>query len=130
MVRLAYERLGRRARILTADLAEPFATDASVDLVVASLVMRYLADWATPLAEFHRILEPGGAVVFSTHHPATDSQLHSRDDYFAVKQVTETWLKDGQPFNVTFWRRPLTAVTAAISSAGFVIDRLGASAAS
>ena len=126
MVRLARERLGRRARILTADLAEPlaFAADASVDMIVASLVMHYLADWTTPLAEFHRILDPGGAVVFSTHHPAMDWQLHSSDDYFAVKQVTETWLKDGQPFNVTFSRRPLTAITAAISSAGFVIDQL------
>ena len=37
-----------------------------------------------------------------------------------------TWrnLWGGQPYEVTFWRRPLTAITAAISSAGFVIDRL------
>jgi SAM-dependent methyltransferase len=126
MVRLAGERVGDRARILTADLAEPltFMADASVDLVVASLVLHYLADWIAPLAEFHRVLAPGGAVVFSTHHPAMDWQLHSRDDYFAIKQVTETWHKDGQPFDVTFWRRPLTAMAAAINSADFVIDRL------
>lgn len=126
MVRLAGERLGNRARVLTADLAEPltFAADASIDLVVASLVLHYLADWTTPLAEFHRVLAPGGAVVLSTHHPAMDWQLHSRDDYFATIQVTETWHKGGQPFDVTFWRRPLTAITTAISDAGFVIDRL------
>jgi hypothetical protein len=54
-----------------------------------------------------------------------DWQQHSRDDYFTkVMQVTETWHKGGQPYEVTFWRRPLTAITAAISSAGFVIDRL------
>jgi ubiquinone/menaquinone biosynthesis C-methylase UbiE len=126
MVRLAGQRVGDRAQILTADLAEPltFLADASVDLIVASLVLHYLADWTAPLAEFHRVLTPGGAVVFSTHHPAMDWQLHSPDDYFAVEQVTETWQKGGQPFEVTFWRRPLTAMTAAISSAGFVIDRL------
>jgi ubiquinone/menaquinone biosynthesis C-methylase UbiE len=126
MVRLARQRVGDRAQILTADLAEPlaFLPDASADLIVASLVLHYLADWTAPLAEFHRVLTPGGAVVFSTHHPAMDWQLHSSDDYFAVKQVTETWHKGGQPFDVTFWRRPLTAMTAAISSAGFVIDRL------
>ena len=126
MVRLAGQRVGDRAQILTADLAEPltFLADASVDLIVASLVLHYLADWTAPLAEFHRVLTPGGAVVFSTHHPAMDWQLHSPDDYFAVEQVTETWHKGGQPFEVTFWRRPLTAMTAAISSAGFVIDRL------
>jgi SAM-dependent methyltransferase len=126
MVRLARDRVGGRARIVLADLSEPlrFAADASVDLVVASLVLHYLADWAGPLAEFHRVLAPGGAVVFSTHHPAMDWQLHSPADYFAVKQVTETWTKDGASFDVTFWRRPLSAITEAISRAGFVIDEL------
>jgi len=126
MVRLARERLGGRARILAADLAQPltFAAGASIDLVVASLVLHYLEDWRAPLAEFHRVLAAGGAVVFSTHHPAMDWQLHSPDDYFAIKQVTETWHKGGQPFEVTFWRRPLAAMTAAINSAGFVIDQL------
>jgi SAM-dependent methyltransferase len=126
MTRLTRERIGRRARIVTADLAEPLAAvaDASIDLVVASLVMHYLADWAVPLAEFHRVLADDGAVVFSTHHPAMDWQLHSPDDYFAIRQVTETWHKGGRPFSVTFWRRPLTAITAAISDAGFIIDRI------
>ncbi len=126
MIRLASERLGDRARLLTADLSDSltFAADASVDLVVASLVLHYLADWTAPLAEFHRVLAPGGTVVFSTHHPAMDWQLHSPEDYFAIMQVTETWHKGGQPFDVTFWRRPLTAMTAAITSAGFVIDQL------
>jgi SAM-dependent methyltransferase len=126
MVGLARERVGERARILTADLAEPLAMagDASVDIVVASLVLHYLADWTSPLAEFHRVLAHDGAVVFSTHHPAMDWQLHSPEDYFAVKRITETWRKGGRSFPVTFWRRPLTAMTAAISDAGFVIDRL------
>jgi SAM-dependent methyltransferase len=120
------ERVGGRARVLTADLAAPldFAADQSADLVVASLVLHYLADWTAPLAEFHRVLAPDGAVVFSTHHPSMDWRLHSPDNYFAMLQVTETWEKSGQPFEVTFWRRPLTAMTAAISDAGFVIDRL------
>lgn len=126
MVRLARGRVGDRARIVVGDLSEPlrFAADASVDLVVASLVLHYLADWAGPLAEFHRVLAPRGAVVFSTHHPAMDWQLHSPEDYFAVKQLTEAWTRDGESFDVTFWRRPLTAMTQAISGAGFVIDQL------
>lgn len=125
MVRLARERLGDRASVLIADLAEPlpFAA-ASFDMVVASLVLHYLADWRAPLAEFRRVLAHDGTVTFSTHHPAMDWQLHSPDNYFAVIQVTETWRKSGQPFEVTFWRRPLTAITAAISEAGFVIDQL------
>jgi SAM-dependent methyltransferase len=125
MARLASERVGDRANVLTADLAEalPFA-DASFDLVVASLVLHYLADWNAPLAEFRRVLAQGGTVTFSTHHPAADWQLHSPDNYFATIQVTETWHMSGQPFDVTFWRRPLTSITAAIMAAGFVIDQL------
>jgi ubiquinone/menaquinone biosynthesis C-methylase UbiE len=125
MARLAQKRVAQRAHVLTADLSEELPVpDASVDLVVASLVLHYLADWTLPLAEFHRVLAQDGAVVFSTHHPTMDWQLHSPDDYFAIKQVTETWLKDGRPFSVTFWRRPLTAIAEAISDAGFLIERI------
>jgi hypothetical protein len=35
--------------------------------------------------------------------------------------VSEVWVK---PHTVTFWRRPLTAATDAVSEAGFLIDRL------
>jgi SAM-dependent methyltransferase len=126
MVRLARERVGRGAKILEADLAQPltFAADRSMDLVVASLVLHYVKDWAPVLDEFHRVLADDGAVVFSTHHPAMDWQLHSPGDYFAVKQVTETWEKGGRPYEVTFWRRPLRAITAAIAGSGFLIERL------
>ena len=126
MIRLARRRVGDRARILEADLAEPlsFAADASMDLIVASLVLHYVADWTAVFGEFHRILATGGVVVFSTHHPAMDWQMHSRDDYFAVKQVTEVWDTGGKPFEVTFWRRPLRTMTQSITNAGFVIDQL------
>jgi len=126
MVQLAKDRVGERATILHADLAQPlwFAADATFDLVVASLVLHYVRDWETPLREFRRVLAPDGAVLFSTHHPTMDWQLHCPDDYFAVKQVTETWSKGSGEFEVTFWRRPLTAMTEAITSAHFLIERL------
>ena len=76
------------------------------------------------VAEISRGRAARGAVVFSTHHPAMDWQLYSPEDYFAVKQVTEAWTRDGESFDVTVWRRPLTAMTEAISGAGFVIDQL------
>jgi SAM-dependent methyltransferase len=126
MAGLARDRAAGRARVLVADLARPldFAASASFDLIVASLAMHYVRDWDAALAEFRRVLTPDGAVVFSTHHPAMDWQLHSADDYFAIKQVTETWHNDSGDFEVTFWRRPLTAITEAIAGAGFVIERL------
>lgn len=126
MVQLARARLGDRARILVGDLAEPlsFASDGSFDLVVASLVLHYLRDWVGPLREVGRVLVVDGAAVFSTHHPTMDAQIHSPSDYFATKQVTEVWTKGAASFEVTFWRRPLTAMAEAIHDAGFVIERL------
>lgn len=126
MVSLAKERVGSRATVLRADLHEglPFAVDGQTDLVVASLVLHYLRDWEPVFAEFRRVLAPGGAVVFSTHHPAWDWQDHSPDDYFALVQVSETWTRGGLPFEVTFWRRPLRDMTRVIAEAGFVIEAL------
>ena len=125
MLALARKASGDHAKFELADLAEPllFAADGSFDLVVASLVLHYVEDWQHVFREFHRALIPRGIVVFSTHHPSMDWQ-HSPEDYFAVKQVTELWRKGSQEFEVTFWRRPLTAMTQAIASSGFVIERL------
>jgi len=123
MLEIARSRVGGRAELHHHDLAEPlmFLEDASVDLVVASLVFHYLSDWVAPLRELHRVLRPTGSVVMSIHHPAWDWRNHSPEDYFAFMQVSEVWV---EPHTVTFWRRPLTAVTEAISEAGFLIDRL------
>ncbi|MHB1988537.1 MAG: class I SAM-dependent methyltransferase [Acidimicrobiales bacterium] len=126
MVNLASARVNGRATIFRADLHEPlsFATDGQFDVVVASLVLHYLRDWEPVLTEMQRVLAREGRVIFSTHHPAWDWGDHSPEDYFALKQVTETWIRAGQPFEVTFWRRPLRAMTKAIRAAGLVIEDL------
>ena len=123
MLEITRSRVGGRAELYLHDLAEPltFLEDASVDLVVASLVFHYLRDWVAPLRELHRVLRPTGSVVMSIHHPAWDWRNHCPEDYFAFLQVSEIWV---EPHTVTFWRRSLTAVTEAVSEAGFFIDRL------
>jgi ubiquinone/menaquinone biosynthesis C-methylase UbiE len=123
MLEIAHSRVGDAAELHLHDLVEPltFLEDASVDLVVASLVFHYLRDWVAPLRELHRVLRPTGSVVMSIHHPAWDWRNHCPKDYFAFLQVSEVWV---EPHTVTFWRRPLTAATDAISEAGFLIDRL------
>ncbi len=125
MVKLTANAVGDRANLFVADLSQPlaFVEDHSFDFIVASLVMHYVRDWQHAFREFHRMLAPGGVVVFSTHHPAMDWS-HSLDDYFAIKQVTERWQKGSVDFDITFWRRPLTAMTTAISSSGFLIEQL------
>ena len=122
-VTLTRTRLNKRARVLQADLAKPldFARDAEFDLVVCPLVMHYLKDWQPPFREFHRILKPHGVLVFSTHHPFNDWKLFNKEDYFAVELLEDEWEDVGK---VTFYRRPLTAISQDLAAAGFVIERL------
>jgi SAM-dependent methyltransferase len=126
MVDLARARLGDTADVRVADLAEPlhFLSDGSVDLVVASLVLHYLRDWVPVLREFRRALRPGGALVFSTHHPAADWLSFERPDYFATELLTDVWNKAGRSFEVHFYRRPLTEVFRAVREAGFLVEEV------
>jgi ubiquinone/menaquinone biosynthesis C-methylase UbiE len=125
MLDLARRCVGGRAELVLADLAAPLPFEtASFDIVVASLVLHYVRDWEAALREIRRVLSPNGVVVFSTHHPTMDWLVSSPEDYFAVKQVTETWTIGDRGFEVSFWRRPLTAMCDAIAGAGFVIERL------
>jgi SAM-dependent methyltransferase len=94
MVALARRRLQGRARVHAADLQRPLdmVAYASIDLVVASLVLHYLRDWRPLLAELHRCLAPRGALVFSVHHPITGWQLSGRTGYHRTELVSEVEL--------------------------------------
>jgi SAM-dependent methyltransferase len=120
MVRLARERLGRQVRVLHADLAQPLPlADASADLVLSSLTLHYLEEWAPPLREFARALRPGGRLVLSTHHPFMTAG--DVDDYHAVRAVEETWRGFGAPVLVRFYHRPLARIVADLLAAGFAL---------
>ena len=122
-VALTRARLGDRATVLQADLAEPlaFAADEEFDLAVCPLVMHYLRDWRPALNELHRVLKPGGVLVFSTHHPFMDWKLFNTEDYFATELLEDEWDGIGK---VTYYRRPLTTISDDLKSAGFWIERL------
>jgi SAM-dependent methyltransferase len=115
-------RVGARAKVLQADLAEPlsFARKEEYDLVVCPLVMHYLKDWVPTLCEFRRVLKPEGVLVFSTHHPFLDWTYFKRDSYFASELLEDEW----DIGKIRFHRRPLTAMSEALESAGFWIERL------
>ena len=125
LLRIARERLGPGVRLHRGDLGQPLPFGAgSFDLVVSSLVMHYIADWAPTLREFRRVLSPGGRLVFSTHHPFTDLRASGSDDYLGTFQFTEVWERDGQAMPMRFWHRPLRAMTAALRDAGFRVEEI------
>lgn len=125
MVELAGQRLGDRARFEVADAAEPLpVATGSADLVVASLVLHYLADWTALLAELRRCLVPSGAVVFSIHHPITGWLRSDGEDYHRVEPIDEAWDWDGLPVTGTMYRRPVSAVFQPLLRAGFALDAI------
>src|SRR5262245_49272741 len=64
-VSLTKGRVGARATVLQADLAEPltFAGDEEFDVAVCPLVLHYLRDWLPTLRELSRVLKPGGILA-------------------------------------------------------------------
>jgi len=127
MIEHARKRLGSVVDVRLHDLHDPliFMEDGSIDLVLASLVMDYIEDWAPVLGEFRRVLKPKGTLVFSVGHPFTDYFLRNDPkDYFKVEKVEMTWTTWGEPIIMPSYRRPLEAVTNALHEAGFTIERL------
>ena len=55
--------------------------EASFDIVVSSLAFHYLADYGEVVDKIHKILKPGGYLVFSAEHPVFTSE-GSQDWYY------------------------------------------------
>ncbi|MBV1849985.1 class I SAM-dependent methyltransferase [Catellatospora tritici] len=123
MVDLARKRLGEDADLRVADLSLPLPfADGAFDDVVVSLVLHYLQDWTAPLAELRRVLKPGGRLLLSVNHPRILESSDPSADYFSVTQYSDEYtFKDGQRAVLTFWHRPLHAMTDAFTAAGFRI---------
>lgn len=125
MVAVARRKFGDIARFEQADVTRPLdLEDGSIDVITASLVLHYLKDWGATLAEFRRVLTPGGALVFSVHHPGEDWHWFDKDDYFQVELLEDDFGLGGIEHPVRFYRRPLSWTFAAVRDAGFAVDRL------
>ncbi|CAN7348468.1 methyltransferase domain-containing protein [Terrabacter sp. LjRoot27] len=122
MLELARQRLGAEADLRVADLSQPLPyADATFDDVICSLVLHYLEDWTAPLAELRRILQPGGRLLLSVNHPRILESSDPDADYFSVTRYSEEYLFDGRPAVLTYWHRPLHAMSDAFTEAGFRI---------
>lgn len=122
MVDLARKRLGEDADVQVADLSAPLPfAKGSFDDVTASLVLHYLRDWTEPLSELRRVLRRGGRLVLSVNHPSLYKMLHPESDYFALTEWSDEYDFAGQRAVLTYWHRPLHAMTDAFSDAGFQV---------
>lgn len=78
-------------RFLNGDLYRLPVADAAVDLVVCALALTHVPDLAPVIAEFARVLRPGGHVVISDIHREAvtlGSIPHMRDPDGRPKQLT------------------------------------------
>jgi ubiquinone/menaquinone biosynthesis C-methylase UbiE len=123
MLELARKRLGEGVPLQQGGLGgEPLPfPDASFDDAIACLVLHYLQDWTAPLAELRRVLVPGGRLIVVANHPLVYKLQYPDADYFEPREYTEEFTFNGQEAELTFWHRPLSAMTAAFTEAGFRI---------
>jgi SAM-dependent methyltransferase len=127
MIAVARRRLGYGADLQVADLGSPLPfPDGAFDDVIASLVLHYLEDWGLVLAEFRRVLKPGGRVIVTVDHPFAIQAINllagRKTNYLATYSWTEEWAMGGQTALMSFWHRPLHAMTDAFTTAGFRIS--------
>ena len=126
MLELARRRLGPGVDLRLTDLGSPLPFgDGAFDDVVAALVLHYFQDWTAPLAELRRVLKPGGRLIVSVDHPFAVNLMHREagrePDYFATYNHAADWTMGGHTARMSFWHRPLHAMTDAFTEAGFRI---------
>jgi 2-polyprenyl-3-methyl-5-hydroxy-6-metoxy-1,4-benzoquinol methylase len=126
MVQLAKQRLGESADIRQADLSKPLSSldDASFDVVLSALVLEYLKDWRSTLAEFYRLLVPGGYLIASVTHPFNDYRYFKSEKYFETELVSCDWKGFGVKVRMPSFRRSLSETLNPILEAGFVLEKV------
>jgi SAM-dependent methyltransferase len=109
------------AEFVQGDLGEPldFAADDAFDGVVSALALSYVADWDATFAEFHRVLAPGGFLVFSTGHPLDQfpPENDQGENYFEIERLSKDWDVD-----VPYYRRPFGEMVRPLLANGFRLD--------
>ncbi|RSN24717.1 SAM-dependent methyltransferase [Amycolatopsis sp. WAC 04169] len=120
MLELARKRLGDDAELRIADISKPLPfPDGAFDDVIAALVLHYLEDWTAPLAEIRRVLKPGGRLIMAVNHPIIYKLIDPEADYFKTVKWSDEYTFGGQKAVLTYWHRPLHAMTDAFTAAGF-----------
>jgi SAM-dependent methyltransferase len=117
----------------------------SFDLVVSFMALMDAPHYVEALGEFHRLLSPGGRLVFSVTHPcfltpqlewlqadAAGRRRLAVGSYFSEEHYVDEWCfsrrpedDDAQPFRVPNFPRTLSGYLNPIVEAGFAIEGIG-----
>jgi len=83
-------------------------------------VLHYLEDWTGPLAEFRRVLTPGGRLIAAVDHPFAIELMHreqgGKPAYFETRSRTEEWTFGGHSALTSLRARPREPSLASCSS--------------
>jgi SAM-dependent methyltransferase len=114
-------------RFLRMDMMSVALRDRTFDYVYSSLAFHYADDWERLLGGVHRVLRPGGTLLFSTHHPG----------YWAQKPRTGTTYTTGGGMILTehvatlptggveiiYYNHPdERSITESVHGAGFIVQ--------
>lgn len=121
MLERAKARVGPGVEFHRADLGADldFLQACAFDIVLAPLVMDYVADWRAVFQRFHRALKPRGLLVFSVGHPFFEATYFGTDKYFETEQVSCIWRGFGVEVEMPSYRRSLSAVINSVLDSGF-----------
>jgi len=106
-----------------ADLKDglPFLATESQDVIICSLVLHYVENWDSVIADFYRVLKKGGKLYVSTHHPFADYLFLRKESYFASYLLEDTWNTKDVPFKVHYFTRSLTDLLKPFINSSFKI---------
>lgn len=116
------------------DVTDLHLANNAFDLVVCNHLMNDLRDPTGPIAEFSRVLRPGGRLAVLMLHPCFYGDRASRRNgedqmpglaYFSPRVISQQFEVDGilSPVKVTSYHRPLEFYVKAFRDAGlWVID--------
>lgn len=126
MVAITQKKLGNAHHCYQHDLqlGLPQEHSQAFDVVICPLTIHYLLDLQPLFDDIARVLKKGGIFAFSTHHPIVDFADSPSGRYYDTELITQQWNTLGRPETVSYYRRPLSDVTSAISQANMVIEQL------
>lgn len=117
-----------------ADAAALPLPDASVNVVTAFMSLHDFDDMDTAAREIGRVLIPGGCACVAVVHPLNssgqfdertpDAPFVIRDSYFEARRYADTVERDGLKMTFSSIHRPLQSISAALESAGLLIEKL------